>query len=278
MQTLKVYQSLWAMQDASGVPITDKERILDRIADAGFSGVSIDVDINEVSDGVLYKPLLEQRNLECQVNIFPRNDNEFVELIKFAKEMDARFCVTVGMVFPLNVSGAIPIIRNWINLAADVGMPLLFETHRNCITNDMFFTLELLDSIPEMNLCGDFSHYVLNRELQPPIGKTFEQLFDRLIQRSFSFQGRVSSHQQIQVPINFPQYNDHLKLYHWLWKRGIESWRRRMSDDDALVFLCELGPPPYAITNADGEELSDRWAEALTIKSRVEQYWRACEP
>jgi hypothetical protein len=43
------------------------------------------------------------------------------------------------------------------------------------------------------------------------------------------------------------------------------------------VFLCELGPPPYAITGADGLELSDRWQEALTIKRWTEELWQQLE-
>jgi hypothetical protein len=41
------------------------------------------------------------------------------------------------------------------------------------------------------------------------------------------------------------------------------------------VFMCELGPPPYANTGADGYELASRWDEALKIKSIVENLGRS---
>jgi hypothetical protein len=50
-------------------------------------------------------------------------------------------------------------------------------------------------------------------------------------------------------------------------------WRRRNDENATLVFLCELGPPPYAMTDANQAELSDRWQEALTIRSWVEEIW-----
>ena len=57
---------------------------------------------------------------------------------------------------------------------------------------------------------------------------------------------------------------------------GHVGWCRARSAEDAeLVFLCELGPPPYAITDAQGDELSNRWEEALVIKTWVQEIWNA---
>ena len=47
-------------------------------------------------------------------------------------------------------------------------MPIQFETHRNCITNDLFTTVQLLDAVPAMRLAADLSHYVVDREMPCP--------------------------------------------------------------------------------------------------------------
>jgi hypothetical protein len=61
------------------------------------------------------------------------------------------------------------------------------------------------------------------------------------------------------------------------WEYAIRSWRRRAAPDAVLTFLCELGPPPYAITGPDGLELSDRWQDALALKAMIRTLWQRIE-
>jgi hypothetical protein len=79
------------------------------------------------------------------------------------------------------------------------------------------------------------------------------------------------------VPIEFPQHEKWVRQFQVWWRDGIRAWRARSAPDASLVFLCELGPPPYAITDGAGCELSDRWAEALTIRGWIEEIWAECE-
>jgi sugar phosphate isomerase/epimerase len=45
-----------------------------------------------------------------------------------------------------------------------------------------------------------------------------------------------------------------------------------------LIFLCELGPPNYALTDSNGDELSDRWQEALELKRLAQALWTETGP
>lgn len=274
MQNLKVYQSLWAMElrGPDGFEHGDAARF-QMIADAGFAGVCLDPGADEIEENLARKPLFEKHGLECMVNAFPKNDNDLRALLAFSKEMNATTFSIIGTVYPLTVEDAVPIIRKWIEISEEMGVPIMFETHRDCITNDMFMTLQLIEAIPEMRLCADFSHYVLGRELSLPISDEFSMHFDRLIDRSDCFQGRIANREQIQIPIDFPQHAEWVDLFKSFWTKGFKSWRARNADDAEMVFLCELGPPHYAITDANGFEMSDRWEEALQIKKWAEEIW-----
>ena len=85
-------------------------------------------------------------------------------------------------------------------------MPIQFETHRNCITNDLFTTLQLLDAMPEMRLSADLSHYVVDREMMQPTAGAAGAMSTRILERSDSFQGRIATRGQVQLPLDFPQH------------------------------------------------------------------------
>ena len=84
---------------------------------------------------------------------------------------------------------------------------------------------------------------------------------------------QTGGNEQIQVQVEFPQHQKWVKQFRDWWREGMSMWRERNGKDATLIYLCELGPPPYAITDAHGLELSDRWNEALVIRGWVEQIW-----
>ena len=127
--------------------------------------------------------------------------------------------------------------------------------------------------VPELRLCADLSHFVLDRELQIPLNRSDANHFSQIIERSDSFQGRVSSNQQIQIALDFCQNAPWVDQFLSWWKEGFEAWSLRNSEKAILRFLVELGPPPYALTDAMQRELSDRWDEGILIRQWIRAIW-----
>jgi len=273
-QKLEIYQSLWAMElRQPGVQERPMEDNFKMAAEAGYHGLCIDPAVHEIEDFLELKPLYREYGLKCMVNAFPATVAELPPLLKLANELEASLVNVIGQVMPLTVEEGIPIIRQWISDAEQAGLPLLFETHRDCTLNDLYYALQLIDAVPEMRLCADLSHYVIDREMRLPLTETDREYMHRVLQRSDCFQGRIANREQVQVQIDFPQHQDWVRQFREWWKEGIDMWRRRNNEDATLIFLCELGPPPYAMTDANQAELSDRWQEALTIRLWVEEIW-----
>jgi hypothetical protein len=164
-------------------------------------------------------------------------------------------------------------VRGWLKMCTQAGVDATIETHRDCITTDMLYTLQLMKAVPEMPLCADLSHFVVGREFGWPITPLVQTQIESILDRSVSFQGRIASREQIQLQISFPQHQQWYDLFASWWAYGFSTWRQRNGENAVLNFLCELGPREYAITGADGEELSDRWEEALMIGDRVRKIW-----
>ena len=278
MQKLEIYQSLWGMELRSpDTPERSMEENFRMAAEAGFDGMCIDLGANEIGQFRDAQQYYEQFSLGCMVNAFPFKLNELKPVLELAKDFNACMVNVIGGVMPVTVAGAIPVIYRWMDDAEQIGVPLLFETHRDGILNDLYYTLQVIDSIPELRLCADLSHFVVDREFRSPIRDVDQGYVNRVLERSDCFQGRIANREQVQIQIDFPQHQEWVDIFKGWWKSGMRMWRQRMDDDATLVFLCELGPPPYAITDADRRELSSRWDEALKIKGWVETIWAELE-
>lgn len=272
-RNLHVYTSLWAMQphDQTGVKLPYAQ-VVEMIAEAGYHGMALDLGAADISVVDQVAPLMAKAGLTPLLVAFPKTVPELRDVLKRAKDIGSPFVDVIGQVTPLSVAEMIPVIQAWIDMADQEDVPIQFESHRNCITNDLYATLCLLDAIPQMRMCADLSHYVVDREFWHPLSDRDMGLISRILERSDSFQGRVASRQQIQLQLDFPQHQKWVELFKGWWREGLTSWQSRNPTGDC-VFLCELGPPEYAITGPDGKEMSNRWQEALTIKGWVEDIW-----
>lgn len=272
MQKLLVFQSLWAMERRH----TDgHERMLAEniamIAEAGFDGIS--AHYTNRADVVRLNETLRGTGLKIEGVCFPRS----VEDLRLPLELAAEFPVSHINLQPdvrlRRVEDCLPLLDGWMRLAEEAGIPVFIETHRDRMTTDLFFTLDLLDERPDLPLLADLSHFLVGREFAFPVQEENHALIRRILDNTHAFHGRVASREQVQIEISFPHHRSWLDLFLEWWGYGFRRWRARATEDAALVFTCELGPKPYAITGRDGNDTTDRWAEALLLRQLVRDLW-----
>ncbi len=275
-QTLKVYQSLWAMErrrpDGAEWPLQTQ---LEMIRDAGFDGAGVRFVDPEFARDVT--GFLRGHGMSWQAQCYPRSVADLEPVLRLVQDLGADHVNLQPDVRPYRLSDCIPYIEGWRRLAREAGIAVHIETHRDRMTTDLFFTLRLLDCFPDLRLTGDISHYLVGREFAWPVSDENHALMHRILDNCWGLHGRVASREQIQVQLDFPQHQGWVGLFMGWWEYAIRSWRRRAEPDAVFTFLCELGPPTYAITGADGYELSDRWAEALKMKDMIRDLWARIE-
>ena len=272
-QRFLVYQSLWAMERRrpDGLEWTLDEK-LQMIHRAGFDGAGVRFAdrayVREVTD------LLKSHGMTWQAQAYPQTLDDLKPIIDHVLEFGADHLNVQPDVRPYTVQECIPLLEGWRRMAHDAGIPMQIETHRNRMTTDLFFTLHILDALPDLRLTGDLSHYVVGREFWYPVSDEDHALMHRIIDNCWGFHGRVASREQIQLQISFPHHQHWVEVFMGWWERGFRQWKRKAGSNETLTFLCELGPPEYAMTGADGYELSDRWQEALMMKDMVRDLWQ----
>ena len=263
--------------DRLSTPEASLAEKFDQVSAAGFDGMAIDL-------GALSAPEAEESiahfmrtGLKGGLTAFPDSVSSLRSACRLAHRIAAPFLVVIGQHMPVDLGEMIAIIQSWLLVGEEEGMPLQFETHRNCITNDLYTTVQLLDAVPRMRMAADLSHYVVDREMPCPPTPALQQLIGQVLARSDSFQGRIAARGQIQLPLHFPQSRKWVNLFRRWWQEGFASWKSRHGPTEQLVFTCELGPPDYALTDAEGRELSDRWAESLLLASWAREAWHGAD-
>ena len=276
MQSILFLQSMWAMERRH----TDGfERSLEKkiamILDAGYDGAS--VLVTDAAVATRTAALLRPHGKSIEGICFPRT----VEALKPALEVAARIGVHHLNLQPnirlRRIEDCAPYIEGWLKLAEEANFPVYFETHRDRMTTDLFFTLDLLDRYPDLPLLGDLSHFLVGREFEMPISEENHAYMRRVMDNCWAFHGRVASREQVQIEISFPHHQIWVDTFLNWWRYGFESWRRRAKPDATLAFSCELGPQPYAITGRDGNDTTDRWREALILRDLVKRVWSSLE-
>jgi sugar phosphate isomerase/epimerase len=272
MQNLLIFQSLWSMERRSAqYPELSLEENIEKIASAGFDGISTHWYDRKVVSRVA--GLLKQHGLQAEGQCFPKTVDDLKPVLEIAAEYNVHHICLQPDVRLRRLEDCIPLLEGWQRLAEEAGIDVWIETHRDRMTTDLFFTLDLLDRLPDLRLLGDVSHFLVGREFAWPVSDENHALIHRILDSSWAFHGRVASREQIQIEISFPHHRPWVDLFLGWWEYGFKSWKKRANEDATLAFTCELGPKPYAITGRDGEDTTDRWEESLLMRQEILDLW-----
>jgi hypothetical protein len=272
MKHFKVLQSMWAMErrQPDGIERTLEENLA-MILRAGFDGISMSFTNADAARQA--GRFCADHGLAIEAQCFPSTVDELRPTLALAREVGVQYVDLQPDIRPRTVAECVPLLEGWQKLATDAGIDLMVETHRDRMTTDLHFTLDLLDACPQLRLLADLSHFVVGREFPDPPRPIEHQMIQRILDHSWGLHGRVASREQVQVPTGFAQHRRWVDLFMGWWEYGMRSWYARAPEGATLCFVCELGPQPYAISGADGCDLSDRWMEALQMRSAVKDLW-----
>ncbi|MGH6986759.1 MAG: hypothetical protein ACRED9_07975 [Caulobacteraceae bacterium] len=273
MQKLLVYQAVWGMES---LPLFDLEEDLpaaiDQVLNAGFDGVGVALLRREQSE--IVSKVMADMGGTWEATGFVRTAADLKRDVDRAFSLGAHH-LNVQILERLDrVSAAVGLLQDMEAVATEAPLPVHYETHRGRLTNDLLFTVRILEELPGLRLTGDLSHYPVVHEMPLPVPAQDLERISQVIEHCWGFHGRVPGSHQVQVSIEAPQHQGWVEQLTSWWREGFASWRRRAGSDGELSFMAELGPPHYAITNADGHELADRWHEAQLLKDMARTIWR----
>lgn len=150
----------------------------------------------------------------------------------------------------------VKIFRRIIDLGRSAGIPVVVETHRGRPTYSAIETWRYIDSVTDLRLTADFSHWMVVHESDL---RDQEEMVGAAIARSGHIHARVGYEEGPQVPDpRAPEWEGHLRHHLSLWQRIVDA--RADAGADYLTITPEFGPPAYMHTAPySNEPVADTW-------------------
>lgn len=234
------------------------------------------VSVLEVSDSELTPELLteiQRHQFGVVIQAYPDSAEKLDETLQLATASRARAINAHAATPHLSEDEAVQLISGLVEKAGAAGISLYFETHRGRITQDLYRTSMLAQRVPQMRFTLDVSHYVLAEERPGPTER-LAPLLDTILNQTDMIHGRVSNGQQIQVH-TIEKDSEITENHRKLWTETMRRWRLRNKPGSSLIFTPELGPPPYAIVDENGKELSNRMEQSEVLWDLAQSAWKA---
>lgn len=210
---------------------------------------------------------------------------EIENLIATAKSKDAD-CITLHVGTGLESDEtADSLVEDILNQAEKTNFPVLIETHRATITQDMYRTIQLIKRFPEIRFNGDFSHWYTGQEMRYGSFGFMNEKFDFIqpvFERVRFLHGRIGNGGCMQLDVERPDMEINLHYFKEMWVRSFLGFLRSAKLGDYIIFAPELLSPQkhYALSfYQDGQlkEVGNRITQAITLKNLAQQCWEEAQ-
>ena len=171
----------------------------------------------------------------------------------------------------LSTVEALRLLEDVSRRAEDICLPMLIETHRGRLSQDLFRFAQVVERVPQLALVLDLSHYIVAGEATGATSAEFKQRIAFLSQRTAVIHGRMSDGQSVQVRSADPLAAKDLTCS--AWRDAMTSWLADAPSDAVFLFEPELGPPPYAQRSTNGSETFSRDAETVELCQLATALW-----
>lgn len=267
---LRTAHSWWALAALPrGGPEWSMDEKFHKVKEAGFDGIEMWV---EPKDEDHVRRLIDETGLYLGTGFHPNNVDDFRKCLSQAKRLKAEYIFVHPGNPWMSDDQAATLVSEGYKVAYDLGVPMTLETHRGTVTENPYRAIRLAERVPELRLTGDLSHYGIDEELGGAPASVMIERWGPLLDRIETMQTRITNGEQVQLDVG----DGTGKLaQNWvkLWTEALRRWRKRAEPGDWFSFATELGPPPYSIVDAEGKEMSDRWAQSLVMKKLIHQAW-----
>jgi sugar phosphate isomerase/epimerase len=268
---LRIQHSLWSLIKLpfnAPVEWTLAEK-MQRAKAAGFEAVECWLSDKDEAE---HRTALNHEGLRLILGHRPFRIEDVRATVERAKRLHADFIFAQPADAFTPIEEVAALVQEGRRIANAAGLAFFVEIHRNNFTENLPQIKQLIERVPDIRFTADLSHLVVCGEFY---GWEDERAVDRMmpvLERTSHMHGRISNGEAVQVDVGDGS-NATAQFFVRLWATAMTHWLQGAGPGDVLPFASELGPPRYAITTADGKEISDRWEQSLVMKRLAEQAW-----
>ena len=156
-------------------------------------------------------------------------------------------------------------IDHTVALAKETGIKICHETHRSRMLFAAPVARHYLDTVPELRVTFDVSHWC---NVSETLLQDQQETVDLTLQRVDHIHARIGHPEGPQVnDPRAPEWDDAMKAHFAWWDKVVELKKQQ---NDRLTILTEFGPPTYMPTLPYTQQpLADQWAINVHMKDLI---------